>query len=178
MSVVARRYAQAVFELARDAGTLAASVKQLQALAAAYDESPELGQLDQLPQLDDGQRASIAVAVAKRVQANTTVERVVQMLAERKRLSILPEMAAVVAEMADEHEGVIRATVTSARPLGAGYVKKLAAQLETSTGRKVVVTTQEDPQLLAGVVTQIGDRVIDGSVRGRLDRLARSLRQN
>ena len=118
------------------------------------------------------------MAVAKRVKANTTVERVVQMLAERKRLSILPEMAGMVAEMADEHQGVVRATVTSARPLAPAYVKKLSAQLESSTGRKVVVTTQQDPNLLAGVVTQIGDRVIDGSVRGRLDRLARSLRQN
>jgi F-type H+-transporting ATPase subunit delta len=113
-----------------------------------------------------------------RLMASTTTVRTVAMLAERQRLSLLPDMAALLGEMSDEHVGVVRATVRSSKKLSADYLARLAQKIEAATGKKVVITSEEDPTLIAGIVAQIGDRVIDGSVRGRLDRLSASLRQN
>jgi len=177
MSAVARRYASAAFELARDSNSLDQVVAQLKAFAAAYEQSDDFRQLDKLPQLDDEQRAAIVVQLGKKLGASDMVVRLITMLAQRQRLGALLEMVELVAEMADESQGVVRATVTSARKLSPAYLRKLEQSIAQSTGNKVIITTREDPQLIAGVVTQIGDRVVDGSIRGRLDRLADSLRQ-
>ena len=95
-----------------------------------------------------------------------------RLLAERQRLSVLPELLRLVDEMADDHLGVVRATVRSARPLSESYKTKLKSHIESATKKRAIITYEEDPRLVAGLVTQIGDRLIDGSIRGRLDRLA------
>ena len=99
------------------------------------------------------------------------------MIAERQRMSLLPDLVRVVEGMADDHLGVVRGTVTSATRLDEGYRGKLRSKLEEATGKKVLLLFEEDANLIAGIVTQIGDRVIDGSVRGKLNTLAESLRQ-
>ena len=81
----------------------------------------------------------------------------------------------MLTRLADEKAGVLRATVTSARPLSEDYYRSLAAELEKRTSRKILLERREDPTLLAGIVTRIGDHTIDGSVRGRLAALERQL---
>jgi F-type H+-transporting ATPase subunit delta len=70
--------------------------------------------------------------------------------------------------LADEQAGVARATVISAEPLSDAYAQRLTQELETMTGKRVVLKRAQDPDLLAGVVIRIGDQVIDGSARARL----------
>jgi F-type H+-transporting ATPase subunit delta len=84
-------------------------------------------------------------------------------------------MSKELERLADEQAGVVRVTVTSAQRLSETYYRELGTELEQVTRRKVVLERREDPALLGGVITRIGDRVIDGSVRGRLDALARQL---
>jgi F-type H+-transporting ATPase subunit delta len=80
-----------------------------------------------------------------------------------------------LATLADEKAGVVRATVTSAGPLPDSFYERLTKELETATQRKVAIDRQEDPTLIAGVVTRIGDNTIDGSVKGRLAEIERLL---
>ena len=176
-AAVARRYARAVFELAKEEGKLAEVTKQLAAVADAYEASTEFRELEMTPGLTDSDRIAVVTAIAQKVGGGDLTVRTVSMLAERQRLTILPDLVGLLGEMADDALGVVRAQVTSAKALPTAYRTKLKAKLEEATGRKVVIEFDEDANLIAGVVTQIGDRVVDGSLRGKLNDLAESLRQ-
>jgi F-type H+-transporting ATPase subunit delta len=167
-----------MFEIGRDTKTLDAIVAEVNRFAEAYQASPDLQDLERLPNLNDTSRRAVLTELGKRLQASEPTINVVSLLAERQRLALLPDVATLLQEMSDEHAGVVRATVRSAKKLSPSYVNRLSERIRSVTGRKVILTTEEDPSLIAGVVAQIGDRVIDGTVRGRLDRLSASLRQS
>jgi F-type H+-transporting ATPase subunit delta len=78
-------------------------------------------------------------------------------------------------KLVDDDAGVLRAEVTSATPLNESFLAKLRTELESATGKKVVISHKQDPSLIAGIVTRIGDQVIDGSVKARLDSFRDSL---
>ena len=98
-----------------------------------------------------------------------------QQLFEKYRDRYLGSIAKSLREEADRRAGVVRAVVSSAAPLSDVYVQKLTQALEARYQKKVVVQREVDPKLLAGVVTRIGDTIIDGSLRARLDELRTSL---
>ncbi len=174
---VARRYARAIFELAREANQVSEVAKGLTAFSEAYQLSDELRALEFTPGLTPEARSQVVAAIAERIGAPDLVARSTTMLCLRQRLAALPDIARLVDEMADEHLGVIRATVRSAKPLPESYRSRLRERIESATGKKVLLTFQEDPSLIAGIVTQVGDRVVDGSLRGKLNQLAESLQQ-
>lgn len=175
--MIARRYARALFELAKEAGKVSEVTRELGAFAAAYETSGEFREVDSLPSLTGDDRRKIVESLGQHLAASDLTIRTVAMIAERQRLSLLPDLVGVVEDMADEHLGVLRGTVTSAVELDTAYRAKLKKKIEESTGKRVLLTFEEDERLIAGIVTQIGDRVIDGSVRGKLNKLAESLRQ-
>ena len=88
---------------------------------------------------------------------------------------MLPALAVELARLSDVRAGVVRATVTSAAPLTEATRQKLQQQLEKRTGKKVLLEVKQDPSLIAGLVTRIGDLVIDGSARARLAELRSQL---
>ncbi|HTB72937.1 MAG TPA: ATP synthase F1 subunit delta, partial [Polyangiaceae bacterium] len=92
-----------------------------------------------------------------------------------RRAKALPHVAQALREFADARKGLLRAEVTTAAPLSDAYYARLQAQLEAMTGKKVVVDRRTDPDLIAGVVTRIGDRILDGSLRTRLSSLRDAL---
>ncbi|MSP24250.1 MAG: ATP synthase F1 subunit delta [Myxococcales bacterium] len=173
---VARRYARAIFELGRESGKLRELVVEFGRFAELYAASAELRELDRNPALGDSERGKIIEELGRRLGASLTLVRSVTMLATRQRLVLLPDLVVVLGEMSDEHEGLLRVQVLSAAPLSTSYVARLTRTLEAETGKKVVLALAEDRALLAGVVVRIGDRVIDGSIKGRLARLTESLR--
>ncbi len=175
--MVARRYARAVFELAKEQKKVAEVARDFRGFAAAYEESSDFRAMAVAPNLADKDRQAIVEQIGKRLGASDTTVRTVTMLATRQRLSILPDLVRILDQLADEHRGVVRAHVRAAQPLGEGYLNKLKAKIEEATGNKVVISFEEDPSLIAGIVTQIGDRYVDGSIRGKLNRFAESLRQ-
>jgi F-type H+-transporting ATPase subunit delta len=91
-----------------------------------------------------------------------------RLLAKRRRLGAVADVARELERMVDDDAGVLRASVTSAAALSEAYLDKLRQELEKATGRKVIISHRQDPSLVAGVVTRIGDKVVDGSVRARL----------
>jgi F-type H+-transporting ATPase subunit delta len=175
--MIARRYARAAFELAKEQGKVSELSRELNAFADAYASSSEFRDIDTVPSLQGADRRAIVESLGKRLSASDLTTRTVAMIAERQRLSLLPDLVRVVEEMADDHLGVLRGTVTSATRLDEGYRGKLKRKIEETTGKKVILTFEEDENLIAGIVTQIGDRVIDGTVRGKLNQLAESIRQ-
>ncbi len=173
--MIARRYARAVFELGKEQKTLTTLARDLAEFSASYESSTDLRMVLDSPLVNEEQREALLKDLAQRMSMSETGSGTLRLLARRRRLSVLPEMVRQLERLVDEDSGVLRATVTSASPLGEGYVGKLKAELERSTGRKVVVTQAVDSTLIAGIVTRIGDRVIDGSVKARLESFRESL---
>jgi F-type H+-transporting ATPase subunit delta len=110
-------------------------------------------------------------------QLNTHGQNLIKVLAENKRLSALPEIAALYAELKAEFEKEIDVQVTSATELSADQQSKLSASLEQRLARKVKLNCNVDPALVAGVLIKAGDMVIDGSVKSKLNRLADALQE-
>lgn len=164
---IARRYARALFELAQE-GQNATLSREIDAFAALYADQAELRATLDNPLVGVQVRVAILAEIGEKLGAGDLTRRVMRVLVENRRIFALPAIAAELNRLTDEAQGVVRAGVTSAGPLSSMYLDRLRTELERSTGKKVVLTHETDASLIAGVVTRIGDRVIDGSLRAKL----------
>ena len=174
-TTVAERYARAILELADEAKQVPQVTEQIEAIAAAYSESEELRSMTANPAIDVAARDALLKELGARLALSPIAMNAVRLMARRGRLSALPDLAEMLSRLADQKVGVLRATVTSARPMPEEYYLRLTAELEKRTSRKIVLERREDPTLIGGVVTRIGDHTIDGSLKGRLAALQRQL---
>jgi F-type H+-transporting ATPase subunit delta len=175
VQIVARRYAQALLELGVEAGTLEMLVEQFTTLAGAWDTSHDLRNALENPLVAHEAKRAVMDELCTQLGASPLTRNAVKMLIDRRRIQVLPYVAQYLRELADKRRGVLRAEVTTAAPLSDAYYARLQAQLEKMTGQKVVVDRRTDPTLVAGVVTRIGDRILDGSLRTRLTSLRDAL---
>jgi F-type H+-transporting ATPase subunit delta len=165
----ARRYAEAAFEIATADNTLDEWLRDLKLAADAIGQ-PSVERLLGNP----------AVAVAVRVKAaddalgkriSDKALNLVRLLIRRGRVELLPQVAKRYEELYERHKGIVRATITSAAPLDDAELREIQARLSQMTGGTLRTDVSVDASLLGGVIVRIGDRMIDGSVRGRLERL-------
>jgi F-type H+-transporting ATPase subunit delta len=168
VSVVARRYATALFELGGETGELDRLVEEMESLAAAWEASAELQGAIENPLVAHDAKKTILQDISEKLGVGHTARNTVMLLLERRRIRTLPLIARYLREMSDAKKGLLRAEVVTAAPLSDAYYAKLQAQLEKMTGKKVALEKRQDPSIIAGVVTRIGDRVFDGSIRARL----------
>jgi F-type H+-transporting ATPase subunit delta len=175
LSIVARRYAKAVAEIGIETGQLDGLVEEMAAFAAAWDESPEFRNAIENPLVSHDLKKAVIAQLADRLGASPVTKNTVMLLVDRRRARSLPYVAQNLRELADARKGLLRAEVTTAAPLSDTYYARLEAQLEKMTGKRVVVERKTDPTLIAGVVARIGDRILDGSLRTRLQSLRDSL---
>ena len=169
----ARRYAEAAFEVASRDGTIEQWRSELEAASVVIGDERALVALAN-PALPIDQR-SVAVGALLKDIASGPVQNLIQLLLRRGRIEQLGRVAAEFRRLDDRRQGITHATVTSAASLTSDEVAALQARLEQSTGGRVALDTQIDESLLGGLVVRIGDRLIDGSVRGRLERLRNQL---
>jgi F-type H+-transporting ATPase subunit delta len=173
VSVVDRVYANALFEAAVEKGRLEPVRQQLQQVVEADEQVPELRELLRNPRLDPRARAAAIEDVLG--DADELLRNFLLLLADKGRTGQLEEIAREFERLVARHEGVIHAELTTAVPLSDEEASKLLGQIEQSSGRKVEVTRRVDPDLIGGIVLQVGSHRLDASVRGRLDRLRREL---
>jgi len=173
MSVVDRVYANALFEAARDQNKLEPVGEQLAQLVEAEGKVPELRELLRNPQLDPrARRAALDDVLAG---SDDLLRNFLLVLADKGRAGQLEEIAKEFERLVAEHEGVVHAELTTAVELSDDEAGKLLQQIEQASGRKVEATRTVDPDLIGGIVLQVGSHRLDASVRGRLDRLRRQL---
>jgi F-type H+-transporting ATPase subunit delta len=172
-STIARPYAKAAFQEARDRKRLGPWSEALQTAAAVVSDSRVEALLGN-PRVTPEELAAFVSETAG-PQLDEEGRNFVRTLADNRRLSLLPEISARFDELKDEAEGVVDVTVTSAAPLDDSQRGKLAAALERRLGRSVRLQCATDPALIGGAVLRAGDMVIDGSLRGRLERIAYEL---
>ncbi len=168
-TVAARRYAEAVLEIARRDGTFDAWLADLRQAATVVTQ-PEVARVVDSPAVaSSARRAVVTGLLAPRVSGPAL--NLVILLAMRGRLAILPAIAADYKRLLDRERGVVVASVTSAVRLEPAELEAIAARLRTQTGAAVEVAATVDPELIGGLTVRVGDRLIDASVRGRLQRL-------
>jgi F-type H+-transporting ATPase subunit delta len=167
---LARPYARAAFAIARDERDFPAWSQAL-AFAARVAADPRVAALLGDPRLS---RADAVVLLSPEA-ANESVARFLALLADNRRLALLPEIAGLYEELRAEAERVVKATVTSAAALPAGELDKIKPALRQRFGREVDVETAVDESLIGGAVIDAGDVVIDGSLKGKLERLQAAL---
>jgi F-type H+-transporting ATPase subunit delta len=175
VSIVARRYAQALLELGAEEGSLDKLVDEMTTLADAWETSAELRNAVENPLVPHDVKKAVIAELAAQIGATATTRNTLMLLVDRRRTKTLPYLASYLRELADARKGVVRAEVTTAAPLSDAYYTRLQAQLEKMTGKKVVVDRKTDATLIAGVVTRIGDRILDGSLRTRLQSIKDTL---
>jgi F-type H+-transporting ATPase subunit delta len=170
---VARPYAKAAFEYAR---TTNAFAEWSQALKTAGEivADPRVAPLTKSPALTSADLANLIIDVAG-AKFDAGMQNFVRVLAENHRLLLLPEIAAHYEVLRSEVENTIDVELVSAIPLNVAQADKLKQALSTRLKRQVRIRTSVDAALLGGAVLRAGDLVIDGSLKGRLERLATEL---
>lgn len=170
---IARPYAEAVFRLAREQGTLAVWSEMLDKLAGLA-ASPEVAALIVHPNVAASQLVEMFRA-AVGAGTDDVTSNFIRMLADNDRLAALPQVAALYEEMKRSEEGVKEAEIVSAFPLNEEQVATLARQLEGRFHAKLEVVVTVDPSLIGGVRVVVGDKVLDSSVRSKLDAMRTAL---
>jgi F-type H+-transporting ATPase subunit delta len=173
-ATLARPYAEALAKLAAEAHAWGPWSERL-ALLAAVAGDEQIQALAANPVVDSSRVADVVLAVCGD-KLGADGANLVRLLAENKRLALAPEIAAQFQVLKAAQEGELTAHITSAYELSAAQMAGLVAKLETKFGRKIKATQSTDPELIGGVVIQVGDEVMDASVRGGLEQLAVTLK--
>lgn len=168
----ARRYAQAIFQLALEKGQFDQWILDIEWMLSATQDQEALVLLE-LPGLKPEQRLSTikkALPDLSEFGANF-----MSILAENQGLKMLTRVQESLQGMIDEYQGIIRGKVTTAIDLDAAGLSKVRADLKGKWGKEVILETQNDPTIIGGMILRVGDHVIDGSTRGRLNSLRQEL---
>lgn len=172
---VARRWARALLE-ASPPGAVVDIAKQLSVLAGLVTSNPELGQLIRDPAYSRAQRHAVLEALIQALKLESQVlPNFLRLLVDRNRVAMLPDLARLFRDMADEKDGRVRGTVVSAVPVDPQAVRQLEQILSKVLQKQVVLETRIDRSVIGGVSTQVGSVVFDGTLRTQLDDLKRAL---
>ncbi|GAC1662967.1 MAG: F0F1 ATP synthase subunit delta [Candidatus Limnocylindrales bacterium] len=166
-----RRYAEAAFQLATRDDSIETWRRELE-LAATMTAGQLMAVLAN-PALPLDQRLEAADRVLAGL--SQSVRNIIFLLVRHRRIEQLPRVVAEFVRLDDRRRGVSHATASSAAPLTEAEIRALTARLEQMTGGHIDLTTDVDESLLGGLIVRVGDRLIDGSVRGRLERLRNQL---
>jgi F-type H+-transporting ATPase subunit delta len=173
MAVVARTYARALFEAAKDARRIDEVRDQLATFVEAVDEVPELRSLIRNPELDPPTKAAALDAVLE--GSDELIRNFVRVVTEKGRAAQLDEIAREYEALVAAEEQILSVELTTAYELSDDEAAAIVKQIEDASGQRVEAARTVDPDLIGGLVLKAGSLEVDSSVRGRLDRLRRDL---
>ena len=178
-SGVAGRYAAAVFDLVKEGN--AASVKTLEAdvgaLDAALKDSAELRDLIVNPAYSRDDQGRAIAAIAAKMGLSATLANTLKLMAENRRLFVLPQLIDALRKMIADEKGEVTADVVAATALTKAQQTKLAAALKQSVGKTVNLNVSVDDSLIGGMIVNIGSKMIDTSIRSKLASLQNSMKE-
>jgi F-type H+-transporting ATPase subunit delta len=174
---VGGRYAQALFELAKGQGDVAAVEADLKSFKAMRAESADLRTLISSPIFDAEIKGKGLAAIADAASFGPTTKKFLGLVAANRRASALPAMIAGFERLAAADRGAVSAEVTTAMPLSEAQSKALAAALRTALGKDPEIETRVDAAILGGIKVRVGSRLYDASLKSRLDSLKFALKR-
>ncbi|HRK18977.1 MAG TPA: F0F1 ATP synthase subunit delta [Hyphomicrobiaceae bacterium] len=170
-SGVAGRYASALFELAKDQNKVAEVENGLNTVQKVLDTSEDFTRMVRNPVFSADDQSRALAAVNAKVGVTGLAANFVQVLARNRRLFALPEMIRAFREIAARDRGEVMADVASAHTLSEAQMKSLAEALKASVGKDVKIQAKVDPSLLGGLVVKVGSRMLDNSLKTKLNAL-------
>jgi len=176
VSGVAERYARALFELAVD-DNLEAVENDLGRFSDLIDSSADLRRLVNSPAFSADQQFRAISVVLERAGIGGMAGNLIKLATRNRRLFAVPGMVVAFGQMAASHRGEIAAVVTSAEPLSDSHIKDLKEALKASLGKDVTLETSVDPDIIGGLIVKVGSRMIDGSIRTKLNSLKLSMKE-
>ena len=171
---ISRRYAAAVFNQAKAAGTLKETAADLAVVSDMLEANKVLASMIVHPLVAQSRKKTVLnAAFSGKVSAPTMG--FLNLLADKRRMGLLDDAKREFTELLRAHNNIVAATATTAVPLSAKQLAALEKALEKRTGKDIELTTSVDPALMGGILVRIGDTVLDGTVKGKLDRLREQL---
>ncbi len=174
---VAGRYAAALFDLARDAKQIAAVGTDLARFDALVAGSEDLGRLVKSPAFSAAEQGAAVSAVLAKAKIGGLAANFIKLIAVKRRLFAVRDMVSAYQAMADAHAGIVKASVTVAAPLSEKNRVAVSDALKAVTGKSVNVVEKVDPSLIGGIVVQLGSRMVDASVRTKLNSLKNAMKE-
>jgi F-type H+-transporting ATPase subunit delta len=173
---LAGRYANALFELAQDQKAIDAVSADLASLRRAMETSPDLTRLMRSPVFSAADHAKALTAILDKMGANALTTKFVLLLAQKRRLFVLLPIIAAYERLVARSRGETEAEVTAARALSDGEIAELKSVLKSKLGMDPRLHANIDPTLLGGLVVKVGSRMIDSSLRTKLDGLRAAMK--
>ncbi|MGR3616409.1 MAG: F0F1 ATP synthase subunit delta [Paracoccaceae bacterium] len=174
---IARRYASAIFEIAQENKNLDGLEASVNDLSAALTDSADLQTLITSPLISrDEQQAAIS-AIASKMSLAPVMQNSLALMAQKRRLFVVPQLIAVLRDMLAEARGEVVADVTSAKALTKTQADKLAKTLTARMGKTVTINATVDASIIGGLVVKVGSKMIDSSIRSKLNSLQNAMKE-
>lgn len=174
---VARRYAKALLLIGKEDGQAETYRDELSRFAYAMAQNPNLEEAVLNPLYDDAGRKRVLQSSVEKMGLSQTLAAFLNLLFDKGRLEFIQSINEFYQGLADELKGVARASLVSAAELSDDAVDKVRDALSKRTGKVVKLDVQTDPELIGGLVTRIGDMVLDGSIRSQLQNMKETLKR-
>jgi len=177
VSTVAERYANALFELALDGNQFAAVETDLANFASLIKDSADLKRLVTSPVFSAEEQTRAITSILDRAGIGGLVANLVKVAAGNRRLFVVPEVITAFRQRVARHRGEVSAEVTSAEPLSAKHLAALKEALKAALGKDVALDTNVDPGLIGGLIVKVGSRMLDGSLRTKLNSMKLAMKE-
>lgn len=178
-NIVARRYARALFSLGQGQGDaeMQAYGKDLAALIGVLMESPELLKLFRNPIFTLEEKKAIVEKILSQTNPTTIVKNFCFLLADKDRLSALPEIEAYYGVLLDEAKGIVRGELVTAIELEDARQNEVKKQLADQLGKELILDFSADANILGGVVLKVGDKILDASLKAQLNAMKEQIKR-
>jgi F-type H+-transporting ATPase subunit delta len=174
---IAGRYAQALFELAKEEGALTALEADANALGVVLAESPELNGVIHSPVIGRDEQTAALNAVAAAMGLHALTKQTIALMAQKRRLFVLPQLVTDLKSRISTEKGEVTAEVTSAVALTPAQTEALAAALKAKIGKDVKLNAAVDDTLIGGLVVKLGSTMVDTSVKAKLAALQNAMKE-
>jgi F-type H+-transporting ATPase subunit delta len=174
---IARRYAKALLMIGKEDGQTETYREELNGIAELIQREKALEQALTNPLYDAAGRRMVLVAVIEKLNLSKIMNSFLLLVFEKGRVGFIGSINDFYQKLADELKGVARASLVSATELSSEAVDKIRASLSKRTGKDIVLEIEQDPSLIGGIVTRIGDLVLDGSIKTQLLNMRESLKR-
>ena len=174
---IARRYAKALLMIGKEDGQTETYREELNGIAELIQGEKALEQVLINPLYDAAGRRKVLEAIIEKMNLSKVMSSFLLLVFEKGRVGFIGSINEFYQKLADELKGVARASLVSATELSSEAVDKIRASLSKRTGKDIVLEIEQDPTLIGGIVTRIGDLVLDGSIKTQLLNMRESLKR-
>ncbi|MBW2246546.1 MAG: F0F1 ATP synthase subunit delta [Deltaproteobacteria bacterium] len=174
---IARRYAKALLIIGKEDDKAESYKEELDRFSDLITREKELEQAIANPLYDVGGRKKVLQAVIDKVNISKVMSSFLLLLFDKGRFGFLSDINEFYKKLADELKGIVRASLVSATELSSETVEKIRTTLSKKTGKDIILEVEQDPSLIGGIVSRIGDLVLDGSIKTQLLNMRESLKR-